>query len=149
MEERIPGSHGLSLSCGPLFLWPPFFSSSLLRLLLSSPTALCRLSERLTYTTVEQPTLVLKRNPLLSINIRHDEVVRSWTFWLVSSEMLVTLCGFKLWGAFHENKPAWSPWVISSAYIEYCKEHKSPSLKGKFMKKKKVVVMFWVFIKDM
>lgn len=46
------------------------------------------------------------------------------------------LCGFKLWGAFHENKPAWNLWVISSAWIEYCKEHNSLFLRGKFMKRK-------------
>ena len=57
-------------------------------------------------------------------------------FLAASSEMLVTLSGFKLLDAFHENKPAWSPRVVSSARIEYCKEHNSPSLKGKFMKRK-------------
>lgn len=59
-----------------------------------------------------------------------------WDFLAVFSELLVTLSAFKLWDAFHKNKPAWSPQVVSSARIDYCKDRNSPSLKGKFMKGK-------------
>ena len=61
---------------------------------------------------------------------------RLWDFLAVFSELLVTLSAFKLWDAFHKNKPAWSPQVVSSAPTECCKDRNSPSLKGKFLKRK-------------